>query len=150
MALIPWKGEAAAGPTLASLREEMNDLLNRFWSGVREPFGLAEWAPALDLSETDDAVLVHVEIPGLDPKDIDISVTGDVLTLRGEKKDETVQKGRNYHRVERRYGSFTRSLTLPASVNADGVEAKTHNGVLEIRLPKKEEVKPRRVEVKIE
>lgn len=150
MALIPWRGEGTPGPTLASLREEMNDLLNRFWSGAREPFGLAEWAPALDLSETDDAVLVHVEVPGLDPKDIDISITGDVLTLRGEKKDETVEKGRNYHRVERRYGSFTRSLTLPAAVKADGIEAKAHNGVLEIRLPKKDEVKPRRVEVKAE
>jgi len=134
--------------TLASLREEMNDLLNRFWSSSSEPFGLAEWSPALDVSETDDAVLVHAEIPGIDPKELDIAVVGDTLTIRGEKKDQSEQKGRNYHRVERRYGSFTRSLTLPAAVDADGVTAKAHAGVLQIRLPKKEEAKARRIEIK--
>ena len=150
MALIPWRGRTTPSTTLVSLREEMNDLLNRFWASAAEPFGLAEWAPVVDVSETADAVLVHAEVPGIDPKNLDIAVTGDVLTVRGEKKDETEQKGRNYHRVERRYGAFTRSLTLPASVDADKVEAKVKNGVLEIRLPKREEAKARRVEVKSE
>ena len=150
MALIPWRGRTLPVATLASLREEMNDLLNRFWSSSSEPFGLAEWSPALDVSETDDAVLVHAEIPGIDPKELDIAVVGDTLTVRGEKKDQSEQKGRNYHRVERRYGSFTRSLTLPAAVDADGVTAKAHAGVLEIRLPKKEEAKARRIEIKSE
>ncbi|HUU11626.1 MAG TPA: Hsp20/alpha crystallin family protein [Phycisphaerae bacterium] len=148
MALIPWRGRTLPVATLASLREEMNDLLNRFWSSSSEPFGLAEWSPALDVSETDDAVLVHAEIPGIDPKELDIAVVGDTLTIRGEKKDQSEQKGRNYHRVERRYGSFTRSLTLPAAVDADGVTAKAHAGVLQIRLPKKEEAKARRIEIK--
>jgi HSP20 family protein len=133
--------------TLASLRDEMNDLLSRFWTSATEPFGLAEWSPSLDVSETDDAVLVHAEIPGIDPKELDISVVGDTLTIRGEKKDETEQSGRNYHRVERRYGSFTRSLTLPATVDADNVTATARQGVLQIRLPKKEEAKAKRVEV---
>jgi HSP20 family protein len=150
MALIPWSAGGARGPTLASLREEMNDLLSRFWTTASEPFGLAEWSPPLDLSETGDAVLVHVELPGVDPKEVEISVTGDVLTIRGEKKDETAEKGRHYHRVERRYGSFTRSLTLPAAVDADGVEAKIRSGILELRLPKKEEARARRVEVRAE
>jgi len=134
--------------TLSSLRDEMNDLLSRFWSSTNEPFGLAEWTPALDVSESDDAVLVHAEIPGIDPKEIEISVVGDTLTLRGDKKDETEQKGHNYHRVERRYGSFTRSLALPASVDPDQVTATARQGVLEIRLPKREEAKARRIEIK--
>ena len=136
------------GATLASLREEMNDLLNRFWTGAAEPFGLAEWSPPLDIAETDDAVRVEVEVPGIDPATLDISVTGDLLTIRGEKRDETGREGHNYHRVERRYGAFTRSLTLPASVEADRVEAKAHCGVLSIRLPKKESAKARRVEIR--
>lgn len=134
--------------TLASLREEMNQLLNRFWTGAAEPFGLADWSPAVDVSETDDAIVVHAETPGIDPKDLEIAVTGDLLTIRGEKKDETEDSGRNYHRVERRYGSFTRSLALPASVDTDKVEARAKDGVLEIRLPKKEESKPKRLEIK--
>jgi len=134
--------------TLSSLRDEMNELFNRFWSTASKPCGLAEWSPALDVSETDEAVLVHAEIPGIDPKDLDISVVGDTLTVRGEKADETEQSGRNYHRVERRYGSFTRSLVLPAAVDADNVTATAKQGVVEIRLPKKEEAKARRIEVK--
>jgi HSP20 family protein len=90
-------------------------------------------------------VLVHVEIPGIDAKDLDLSVAGDVLTVRGEKKEETQAGGRQFHRVERRYGRFTRTLALPASVDADHVEATTRAGVLEVRLPKKEEAKARRV-----
>ena len=134
--------------TLTSLREEMNDLLSRFWSHTSEPFGLAEWSPALDVSETDDAVLVHAEIPGIDPKELDIAVVGNTLTLRGETKSEAEQEGTNYHRVERRYGAFTRSLRLPAAVDAEHVTAKAAAGVLEIRLPKREEAKAKRIEIK--
>ena len=148
MAIIPWRGRTLPVATLASLREEMNDLLSRFWSHTSEPFGLAEWSPALDVSETDDTVLVHAEIPGIDPKELDIAVVGDTLTIRGEKKDETERKGRNFHRVERRYGSFTRSLRLPAPVNAEQVTAKASGGILEIRLPKKEGAKAKRIEIK--
>jgi len=139
------------GATLASLREEMNDLLNRFWAGTAEPFGLAEWSPSLDVSETDDAVLVDVEVPGIDPASLDISVTGDVLTIRGEKQEQTTREGHNFHRVERRYGAFTRSLTLPAPVaEGDRVEARARHGVLSIRLPKKESAKARRVQIQSE
>ncbi len=147
MALIPWRGRSLPTTTLASLRQEMNDLLNRFWANTTEPFGLAEWSPAVDVSETPEAVLVHAELAGIDPKDVDITVTGDVLTIRGEKKDETETSDRNYTRVERRYGSFSRSLPLPAAVDADRVEARMHNGVLEVTLPKHEEARSRRVEV---
>ena len=148
MAIVPWRGRTLPVATLTSLREEMNDLLSRFWSHTSEPFGLAEWSPALDVSETDDAVLVHAEIPGIDPKELDIAVVGDTLTIRGEKKDETEREGRNFHRVERRYGSFTRSLRLPTPVDAEHVTARAAAGVLEIRLPKKEEARPKRIQIK--
>jgi HSP20 family protein len=147
MALIPWTGRTMPVTTLTSLREEMNDLVGRFWATASEPFGLAEWSPAVDVAETDDAVLVHAEIPGIDPKNLDISVAGIVLTIRGEKLEDTERTGRNYHRVERRYGSFTRTLTLPTAVDPDHVEATSKAGVLEIRLPKREEAKARRVPI---
>ena len=150
MAMIPWRGRTLPGATLASLREEMNDLLNRFWAGAAEPFGLAEWSPSLDIAETDDAVLVDVEVPGIDPATLDISVTGDVLTIRGEKQEQATREGHNFHRVERRYGAFTRSLTLPASVDANRVEAGARHGVLSIRLPKRESAKARRVQIQSE
>ena len=148
MALIPWRGRTMPGATLASLREEMNDLLNRFWAGTAEPFGLAEWAPAMDVAETETSVEVDVEIPGIDPASLEISVAGDVLTVRGEKRSEALQSPRHYHRVERRYGAFVRTLTLPAPVEADKVEAKVRFGVLSIRLAKKESARAHRVEVK--
>jgi len=147
MALVPYRGRTMPTTTLSSLRDEMNDLFSRFWTSATEPFGLAEWSPALDISETDEAVLVHAEIPGIDPKALDISVVGDTLTIRGEKRDATEQAGRNYHRVERRYGSFTRSLVLPASVEADQVTATAKQGVLEIRLPKSQEARAKRIQV---
>lgn len=150
MALIPYRGRSLPTATLSSLRQEMNDLLNRFWTSTTEPFGLAEWSPAVDVSESDTEVVVQAEVAGLDPEDVEITVTGDVLTIRGEKKDETETTGRNYTRVERRYGSFSRSLPLPTPVDADEVKAKMHGGVLEIRLPKHEEARSRRVEVQAE
>lgn len=147
MALIPWTGRTMPVTTLTSLREEMNELLGRFWSSASEPFGLAEWSPAVDVSETDDAVLVHAEIPGIDPKDLDISVADNILTIRGEKKEDVEHTGRNYHRVERRYGTFTRTLALPSLVDADRVEATAKGGVLQITLPKREEAKARKVTI---
>lgn len=150
MALKAWV--PAAGP-VAELQREMNRLFDSVFGQHFGAIGRLRAGyvyPPMNVWETDEQYQVACEVPGLEMDDLEVSVTGDVLTIRGEKKDETVQKGRNYHRVERRYGSFTRSLTLPAPVNTDGVEAKARNGVLEIRLPKKEEVKPRRVEVKTE
>ena len=100
------------------------------------------------MAENDNAYIVTAELPGIDPKDIDISLEGNVLTLRGEKKEESEKKDKNYHRVERRYGSFVRSLTLPAEVNADKIEADYRNGLLEVTLPKSETVKPKKITVK--
>jgi HSP20 family protein len=148
MALVPWKGRTLPGATLETLREEMNDLLNRFWAGTAEPFGLDDWSPPLDVSESDDAVVVDVEVPGIDPETLEISVAGDVLTIRGEKAAATKEPARHFHRMERRYGAFTRSLTLPSAVEAAQVEARAHLGVLTIRLPKKPTAQARRVEIR--
>jgi len=104
--------------------------------------------PAIDLYQTADNVVVKASLPGVNAKDLNISVTGDVLTLRGEAQQEKETEGAQYHVKERRYGSFTRSITLPAAVVADKAEAQFENGILTLRLPKAEEVKPKIITVK--
>jgi HSP20 family protein len=132
------------------LRREMDRLWeDYFGSGRRALRPLpAEFAPAVDIKETADQIVVKAEVPGMDAKDINISVTGDVLTIKGEKKSEREEKEENYHLVERSYGSFSRSLAMPAAVNMDKIEAKYDKGVLTITCPKKEEVKPKAIEIK--
>src|SRR5512135_1131995 len=138
-------------PEISRLRREMDRLFEDFfapraWFGGR-PWE-AEWSPAVDVSETPEAVTVKAEVPGLDPKDIDISLVGDVLTIKGEKKSEREEKKENYHLVERSYGSFSRSLRLPAAVDIDQIDAKYDKGVLTITCPKKEPVKPKAITIK--
>ncbi|MBW1981750.1 MAG: Hsp20/alpha crystallin family protein [Deltaproteobacteria bacterium] len=106
-----------------------------------------EWVPAFDVSETEEDVIVRAELPGMNSKDIDISLTGDVLTIRGEKKRESEDKRENYHRKERTYGVFMRSFRLPVEVKNDAVDANYKDGVLTITLPKAEKHKPRRIKV---
>ena len=132
------------------LRREMDRLWDDYFgSGRRALRPLpAEFAPAVDVKETADQIVVKAEVPGMDAKDINISVTGDVLTIKGEKKSEREEKEENYHLVERSYGSFSRSLAMPAAVDMDKIEAKYDKGVLTITCPKKEEVKPKAIEIK--
>ena len=106
-------------------------------------------APPLDVSETEENVLVKVEVPGIEPKDIDISISGDTLTIKGEKKSEKEEKGKNYHFIERGYGSFSRSVGLPASVKFEQVKAEYKKGILEITLPKSEKSKIKKIPVKV-
>lgn len=150
MALLPRKRDASDRP-LASLQREMNRLFDSFFEHdlFVEPFrGPGTWAPALDVSETDHAVMVKVELPGMEEKDIEVSLTGNVLTVRGEKKEEKEQSTRSYFRMERSYGSFERSIQLPVAVKGDQVNATFKSGVLNIELPKAEEMKSRSVQVK--
>lgn len=106
-------------------------------------------ALAVDMYETDDDVVVKTALPGIDPDDVEISVTGDSLTIKGETKaEEEVEKG-NYVCRERRFGAYSRSLTLPVSVKAEKAEAEYENGVLTLRLPKVEEAKPKAIQVKV-
>ena len=134
---------------VSRLRREMDRLWDDYFgAGRRALRPLAEFAPAVDVKETAEAVVVKAEVPGMDAKDINISVTGDVLTIKGEKKSEREEKEENYHLVERSYGSFSRSLVMPAAVNLDKIEAKYDKGVLTVTCPKKEEVKPKPIEIK--
>ncbi|MFQ6077797.1 MAG: Hsp20/alpha crystallin family protein [Thermodesulfobacteriota bacterium] len=136
---------------LTTLRDEMDKLWEGFfgeWPSV-EPFR-REWAPSLDVSETKNNIVVKAEVPGMDAKDIDISLANDVLTIRGEKKQEKEEKDENYHRVERSYGAFARSVRLPQEVQSDKIKANYKNGVLKITLPKSEEAKKKEVKIKVE
>jgi HSP20 family protein len=106
------------------------------------------WTPSVDVSETPKEVIVKAELPGMDPKDIDVSVRGDILTLSGERKQETEEKGENFHRVERSYGSFSRSVKLPAEVDSGKVDATYKDGVLRITMPKTKEAATKKIQVK--
>ncbi len=146
--LIKW----SSLPGISSLQDEMNKMFDRFFRGGDFPdFGMesGSWIPPIDLSETGDKVTVKTEIPGIDPKEIDISIQDNTLIIKGEKKAEKEEKDKNYYRMERRYGSFSRSISLPASVDVNKITAECKNGVLEINLQKKEEVKPKQISVKV-
>jgi HSP20 family protein len=106
------------------------------------------WAPALDISERKDAYLVTVELPGVEPDDFQITMEDGLLTIQGEREFAQESSEQQFHRVERRYGAFRRSITLPAQVQADQIEASFDNGVLEVMVPKAEEAKPKRIQVR--
>ena len=137
---------------MVSLRDAMDRLFEE--SFVR-PFGERPWlgdearALALDIYETDDDLVVETSLPGISPDDVDISIAGNSLTIKGETKheEEKEEKGK-YHFRERRYGAFQRTVSLPVEVNADEAEATFENGVLKLSLPKVEETKPKRITVK--
>jgi HSP20 family protein len=145
------RGEIQFG--LPGLRDDLNrlyDMVSRGEFGLEQ---LREWGkffPALDVAEDDEAVVIKADVPGLEPKDIDVSISGQNLTIKGEKSEETQDTARNYHRTERRYGSFSRTVTLPSGVEADKIKAECAKGVLTITLPKAASEKARRIPVKSE
>jgi HSP20 family protein len=145
--LAPWRPFTE----LSTFRREMDRLWDSFF-GERPLARIweREWAPSLDLSETKDNFVVKAEVPGMDAKDINISLTGDLLTIKGEKKQEREEKEENYHLVERSYGAFSRSVRLPAEVESDKIEASYKNGILGITLPKSEKVKAKEVKIKVQ
>jgi len=151
MNLVPWRRRRERDGGLLTLRRELNQLFEDFFG---DDWGLPalrteEWAPAVDVSETEDAITVKAEIPGVNQDDIEISLTGDVLTIKGKKEEEKEEKGRSFHRIERCYGSFSRSFTLPSTVDQDNVKASYNKGVLEITLPKKAEAKAKTIKVNV-
>ncbi|PIV21314.1 MAG: molecular chaperone [Deltaproteobacteria bacterium CG_4_8_14_3_um_filter_45_9] len=136
--------------------ERMRRDMDRFWDSFSEG-GLrrkteegGEWLPSLDIAETKNELVVKCEIPGMDPKDIDISLSDGMLTIKGEKKQEREEKEADYHLVERSYGAFTRSIRLPAEVQSDKINASYKNGVLKITLPKSEEAKKKEIKIRVE
>jgi HSP20 family protein len=142
--LMPWTG-------VTSLREQMDRLFDRFMDFKWEEFpAFGEWAPGLDLSETKENLIVKVEVPGMDPKDIEVSLQENLLTIKGEKKQEKEEKDERHHRVERSYGAFTRSTWLPVAVDDKRVEARFKNGLLTVTLPKVPGAKATEIRVKAE
>lgn len=138
---------------LASLRESMDklfdDLLTTRRPGRRAEIAPMVWQPAIEAYETDHEVVIRAELPGIDPKDVEISVSGDSLSIKGSSRAEQEEKHRNYHRRELRYGAFVRSLTLPGGVQGDQAKATYRSGILEIRVPKSERAKPKNVKVEV-
>ena len=119
--------------------------------GARDESGLTgAWVPAVDVFEDNDAITVKVELPEVDAKDVDIQVEANQLTVRGERKLERSENRDNYHRIERTYGSFSRSFTLPSTVDTEHISAESKDGVLRIVLPKRAETKPRQIKVQVE
>ena len=143
MALVRWDpiGE------LDSLQGDMNRLFDRFFEGRAANGTARRWIPAMDLVETDDHLVLRGDLPGMSEDDIDIEIKDNVLTVSGERKAESEEKGEGYHRVERAFGSFSRSLTLPQGVDADQIKAEFDKGVLEVTIPKPAEAKPTRVQI---
>lgn len=136
---------------LLSIQDEMNRVFDDFFGRPMTRLEWAEgvWSPSVNVSETKDNVAIKAEMPGMNKDDVNLSIQDNVLTLKGEKKQEKEERDANYHRIERSYGSFCRSFTLPTSVETDKIKASYKNGVLNITLPKTEEVKPKEIPISI-
>jgi HSP20 family protein len=148
MAMVPWVRRHRND--LGTLRNEMSDLFESFFAGFERPFaafGQKLW-PALDVAETNDAIVVRAEVPGCQPEDVDISVYGNTLTISGEKKKSREENGDGFYHVESSHGRFRRDIVLPTDVDEQKIEAVCKNGVLSITLPKAE--KSKAVKVKIQ
>lgn len=142
----------AVAPTrnpLELLRQEMDDLFARFWDGNQDRDLFATtFAPSVDLVEGDNAFEIRLDIPGVEAKDIDVQVHGNTVAISGQRKEEKEEQGKTFHCIERRSGSFSRTLSLPCKVNAEEVAAEYTKGVLTVKLPKSEEAKATKVNVK--
>lgn len=135
---------------LLSLQERMNQLLDESFRGQHTeddwtPGG--SWAPLVDIYEQEGDLFLQAELPGVDPKAVDVRVEDNVLTLRGERRAEAEVKRDRYHRMERSYGKFSRSFTLPSAINTEKIQAEYKDGVLRLTLPKKEEAKPKQITI---
>lgn len=150
MSLMRRRKSEAAAPTFGALQTEMNRLFDDFFGQAPDFFGGTAF-PALTTSETDNQVIVRAELPGVTPDDLDVTIKDNVVTIKGEKKEEKKDEKENYFRMERSFGSFIRQIALPAEVDPAGAESKLDQGVLELRLPKlgeKHEAKSVKIKVK--
>ena len=147
MSIMRWDGLEELG----TLRRSMDRLFDDIFTTQRpgpEPAAVA-WKPAIEMFETEQAVIVRAELPNIDPKQVDVTVADDAVTLRGETKHEEERKGRNYYRSEFRYGSFSRTLPLATEVKSAEAKASYKDGVLEVTIPKSDRVKPTSVKVQV-
>jgi HSP20 family protein len=146
MNLVPFR-RRQADRAITRFEDAFAGLIDRFfepdWLGLNR-----DWAPPVDVTESDDAIVVKAELPGMKTEDIELSVQGNMLTISGQKREEFEDKRDSFHRVERRYGSFRRDIPLPAEVTGDKVEATYRDGVLTVTMPKAEQAKSKRIQVK--
>jgi HSP20 family protein len=151
MAIVRWEPFR----NLSGLQERMNRLFDESFRGLNRSEGDDDWAlggawaPAVDIYEQEGHIVLKAELPGLDPQNVDIRLENNVLTLRGERKIDNEVKRENYHRVERAYGSFTRSFTLPSVVDQEHIKADYKDGVLKVTLPKRDEAKPKQISISV-
>lgn len=146
MEIVPWRPFRE----ISTLRREMDNLFNRFFGETRFPRLVSEgWQPSVDISETKDKILIKAELPGMDAKDVNVTISGEMLTIQGEKKKEVEEKDEHYYCSERYFGAYERTFQLPTGVQADKVEATFDKGVLLITLPKVEEAKKKKIEIKV-
>lgn len=146
MEIVPWKpfGE------MSSLRKEMDNVWDHFLGKTSFPESFSkEWMPSVDVSETEDQLLIKAELPGLEAKDVNVSISGDLLTIKGEKKQEEEKKDEHFYSSERYYGSFQRSFRLPENIKTDKVDATFKKGILQIALRKTEKSKKKEIEIKV-
>jgi HSP20 family protein len=152
MTLVKWRPRREWDPF--AVMERLQDQINRaFNTSLGEWPGVSGWGtafPSVDVYQDKDNVIVTAEVPGLDQKDVDLSITGNTIALKGEKKHESELKEEEYRRVERSYGSFQRVIDLPCEVDAAKAKAKLENGVLTVTLPKSEEHKPKQISIDVE
>jgi HSP20 family protein len=134
---------------LTTLQDQVNRLFNDSFRRTDEEASLSAWAPAVDVYETEHELVVKADLPEVDPKDLDIRVENNILTISGERKFEKKVNEENYLRVERSYGSFSRSFTLANTVNPEAIKADYQNGVLTLSIPKREEAKPKQIKVNV-
>lgn len=147
MALVRWDPFRE----LQDMSERLNHMISRpaLRGSGKEALTVADWIPTVDISETDAEYLIKAELPEIKKEDVKVTVEDGVLTILGERRQEKEEKGKKYHRVERSYGSFVRSFTLPESVDEGAVKAEYKDGVLNLHLPKTEKVKPKTIDVKV-
>jgi len=150
MAIVRWEPFR----DLAAVQDRLNRVFDEAFRGVarggEEDWGLGgQWAPSVDIYEHEGNLVLKAELPGIDPKDVNVHVENNVLTLRGERKLESEVKREQYHRVERAYGTFSRSFTLPNVVDTEKIKAEFKDGLLRVTLPQREEAKPKQIQVSV-
>jgi HSP20 family protein len=134
---------------MQALRHQMNQMLEQSGRDSGDENVPRTWAPAVDVVENETEIVLHAELPGMKKDEIDIQLTGDTLTIRGERKRTSTQRGENFHRIERQYGAFGRTFEIETPIDAAGVSASYEEGVLTVRLPKQQEVKSRQIEIQV-
>lgn len=151
MKMMPWARREGFND-LESIQSEMNRLFNTSlsrWFNDEKNLLESTWSPLIDIQESKDDIIVTADVPGITKDDINIEIHGEILTIKGEKKHEKEEKEKDFIRTERFYGNFSKSISLPCEIDAAKAEASYKDGVLKLSLPKKEEAKPKQIQIKV-